>query len=176
MKRMILSAVLTVVCLLTVQAQRFALVDMEFILQQIPAYTLASQQLDKLGQQWQREVEAKAAEAKSLYEAYQKSASSLTPAQKTAKEEAIVAKEKEATELKKKYFRKRYFGPEGEAAKKQKELLEPVQDRVYEAIKQLALQQGYDAVIDRSSAQSMIFASPKIDISNEVLAKLGYSN
>ena len=65
---------------------------------------------------------------------------------------------------------------EGEAAKKQKELLEPVQDRVYEAIKQLALQQGYDAVIDRSSAQSMIFASPKIDISNEVLAKLGYSN
>lgn len=171
MKRMILSAVLTVVCLLTVQAQRFALVDMEFILQQIPAYTLASQQLDKLGQQWQREVEAKAAEAKSLYEAYQKSASSLTPAQKTAKEEAIVAKEKEAAEL-----RKKYFGPEGEAAKKQKELLEPVQDRVYEAIKQLALQQGYDAVIDRSSAQSMIFASPKIDISNEVLAKLGYSN
>lgn len=171
MKRMILSAVLTVVCLLTVQAQRFALVDMEFILQQIPAYTQASQQLDKLGQQWQREVEAKAAEAKSLYEAYQKSASSLTPAQKTAKEEAIVAKEKKAAEL-----RKRYFGPEGEAAKKQKELLEPVQDRVYEAIKQLALQQGYDAVIDRSSAQSMIFASPKIDISNEVLAKLGYSN
>ena len=171
MKRMILSAVLTVVCLLTVQAQRFALVDMEFILQQIPAYTQASQQLDKLGQQWQREVEAKAAEAKALYEAYQQSAASLTPAQKTAKEDAIVAKEKEAAEL-----RKKYFGPEGEAAKKQKELLEPVQDRVYEAIKQLALQQGYDAVIDRSSAQSMIFASPKIDISNEVLAKLGYSN
>ena len=171
MKRMILSAVLTVVCLLTAQAQRFALVDMEFILQQIPAYTQASQQLDKLGQQWQREVEAKAAEAKALYEAYQKAASSVTPAQKTAKEEAIVAKEKEAAEL-----RKKYFGPEGEAAKKQKELLEPVQDRVYEAIKQLALQQGYDVVIDRSSAQSMIFASPKIDISNEVLAKLGYSN
>ncbi len=171
MKRIILSAVVMLTCLLTAQAQRFALVDMEFILQQIPAYQQAGQQLEKLGQQWQREVEARSAEAKTLYEAYQQSAASLTAAQRSAKEDAIVAKEREAAEL-----RKRYFGPEGELAKKREELMEPIQNAVYEAVKQLAVQRGYDAVIDRASAQSMIFASPKIDISNEVLAKMGYSN
>ena len=171
MKRTILSAVLMLVCLLTAQAQRFALVDMEFILQQIPAYAQAGEQIEKLGQQRQREVEAKSGEAKALYEAYQKSAASMSAAQKSAKEDAIVAKEKEAAEL-----RKKYFGPEGEIAKKREELMEPIQNAIYEAVKKLAVQYGYDAVIDRASAQSMIFASPKIDISNEVLAKLGYSN
>ena len=69
----------------------------------------------------------------------------------------------------------KYFGPEGEMAKKQNELIAPIEDRIYEAVKQVSLQKGYDAVIDRASASSIIFASPNIDISNEVLLKLGYS-
>ena len=171
MKRLILSAVLLVVGLMAVQAQKFVLVDMEYIMKQIPAVTQANQQMEALSKQWQEAVEAKANEAKVLYEAYQKSAATLSAAQKTAQEDAIVAKEKEAAEL-----RKRYFGPEGELMKKRQELMGPVQDAIYNAVKAIATERGYDVVIDRASAQSMIFASPRIDISNEVLAKMGYSN
>ena len=95
----------------------------------------------------------------------------MSATQRNQKEEAIIAKEKETAEL-----RKTYFGPEGEMVKKQEELLAPIQDQVYEAIKDLSIQRGYDAVIDRASATSVIFASPSIDISNDVLSKLGYSN
>lgn len=171
MKRLILSAVLLVVGLMAVQAQKFVLVDMEYIMKQIPAVTQANQQMEALSKQWQEAVEAKANEAKALYEAYQKSAATLSAAQKTTQEDAIVAKEKEAAEL-----RKQYFGPEGELMKKRQELMGPVQDAIYNAVKAIATERGYDVVIDRASAQSMIFASPRIDISNEVLAKMGYSN
>ena len=82
-----------------------------------------------------------------------------------------MAKEKEAAEL-----RQKYFGPQGEMMKKQRELVAPIQDNIYNAVKDIAMEQNYDAVIDRASAQSMIFASPRIDISNEVLSRLGYSN
>ena len=147
------------------------LVDMEYILKQIPAYEQANQQMESLSKQWQSEVEAKAQEAKTMYDEYQKNASNLSATQKTAQENAIIAKEKEAADL-----RKKYFGPEGEGMKKRQELITPIQDAIYNAIKDIATQKNYDAVIDRASAQSMIFASPRIDISNEVLAKLGYSN
>ncbi|MBO5080492.1 MAG: OmpH family outer membrane protein, partial [Bacteroidaceae bacterium] len=95
----------------------------------------------------------------------------LSATQRTQKEEAIIAKEKEAAEL-----RQKYFGPEGEMAKKEEALIAPIQNQIYEAVKQISQQRGYDAVIDRASATSIIFASPRIDISNEVLSKLGYSN
>ena len=164
MKRLILSAVLLVVGLMAVQAQKFVLVDMEYIMKQIPAVTQANQQMEALSKQWQEAVEAKANEAKALYEAYQKSAATLSAAQKTAQEDAIVAKEKEAAEL-----RKQYFGPEGELMKKRQELMGPVQDAIYNAVKAIATERGYDVVIDRASAQSMIFASPRIDISKLIL-------
>lgn len=171
MKRLIFSVVMLVGVTFAAQAQRFALVDMEYILKQIPAYEQANQQMETLSQQWQKEIEAKSQEAKTLYDAYQKNASTLSATQKTEKENAIIAKEKEVAEL-----RKKYFGPEGEGMKKRQELIGPVQDAIYNAVKEIATQKGYDAVIDRASAQSMIFASPRIDISNEVLARLGYSN
>ena len=166
MKRLILSVAFMVVC-----AQRFALIDMEYILQQIPAYTQANQQMESLSKQWQAEIEKKSKEAKALYDAYQKGASKLTVAQKTVQEDAIVAKEKETAEL-----RKKYFGPEGEMAKKRDSLIGPIQDAIYAAVKEIALQQKYDVVFDRASSQNMVFASPDIDISNIVLAKMGYSN
>ena len=171
MKRLIFSAALLVISLCAAQAQKFALIDMEFILKHIPAYEQANQQMESLSQQWQSEIEAKSNEAKALYEAYQKDAATLTDAQRTAKEEAVMAKEKEAAEL-----RQKYFGPQGEMMKKQRELVAPIQDNIYNAVKDIAMEQNYDAVIDRASAQSMIFASPRIDISNEVLSRLGYSN
>ncbi|WP_302524936.1 OmpH family outer membrane protein [Phocaeicola barnesiae] len=171
MKKIILTIIIALTGMITAQAQRFALIDMEYILKHIPAYEQANRQMESLSQQYQKEIEAKGQEAKSLYEAYQQSASTLSDSQRTEKENAIVAKEKEAADL-----RARYFGPEGEMAKKQKELITPIQDAIYNAVKTVATQQGYDVVFDRASDQSMIFASPRIDISNEILSKLGYSN
>lgn len=170
MKKILFAALMCFICLCSAQAQKYALIDMEYILGRIPAYESAQNQLNQLSQTYQKEVEAKTKEAQNLYNAYQK-ASNLTAAQKTQREEAIVAKEREAAEL-----RKKYFGPEGVMVQKQEELLAPIQDDVYEAVKALAQRYGYDMVIDRSSAESLIFASPNIDISSQVLNKLGYSN
>ena len=87
------------------------------------------------------------------------------------REQQVVAKEKEATEL-----RYKYFGPEGELNKKRQSLLKPVQDDIYNAVKKVADERGYQLIMDRASSSDIIFASPRIDVSNEVLAKLGYSN
>ncbi len=170
MKKIFLLIVFCLTHLLVANAQRFALIDMEYIMESIPEYQKASTQLEKLTQQFQKEIETKAKEAENLYKAYQQASSTLSDAQRTQKEEAIIAKEKETAELKMKYF-----GPEGEMAKKQDELISPIEDRVYEAVKKISLQRGYDAVIDRASATSILFASPSIDISNEILSILGYS-
>ncbi len=171
MRKTFLLMFLMSVFTLTTHAQKFALIDMEYILEHIPAYAKANQQLEQSSKQWQTEVEKLVGEAKALYEDYQSKAKTLSETQRTQKEEAIVAKEKEVAEL-----RRKYFGPEGEMAKLQGDLMNPIQDDIYEAVKEIAIQEGYDVVTDRASATSIIFASPNIDISNEVLAKLGYSN
>ena len=171
MKKIILSILMCTAGIFAAHAQKFALIDMEYIMKNIPAYQQAINELDQASQQYQKAIDSKRKEAETMYKAYQQGAASMSSAQKTQKEEAIVAKEKEAAEL-----RMKYFGPEGEMAKKQEELIAPIEDNIYEAVKQVALQRGYDAVIDRASATSLIFASPRIDISNEILSKLGYSN
>ena len=109
-------------------------------------------------------------EAQTFYKNYQNEAVFLSEEQKTKKEEAIIAKEKEASELKKKYF-----GPDGELYKKRESLMTPIQDEIYNAVKDIAEQKGYSLILDRASDAGIIFASPKIDISNEVLTKLGYN-
>ena len=171
MKKVFVSFLFCMAFTLTANAQKFALVDMEYIMENIPAYQQAVEQLDKASKAYQDEIEKKANEAEALYKSYQQASASMSATQRNQKEEAIIAKEKETAEL-----RKTYFGPEGEMVKKQEELLAPIQDQIYEVIKDLSIQRGYDAVIDRASATSVIFASPSIDISNDVLSKLGYSN
>ncbi len=168
-----LLAVFSVLCLMAVSAgaQKFALIDMEYILGKIPAYERANEQLNQLSKRWQAEVEAMSQEAETLYKNYQNEALFLSEEQKTKKEDEIVAKEKEASELK-----RQYFSPEGEIYKKRESLMAPIQDEIYEAVKSISEAKGYSVVIDRASAGSMIYASPKIDISNEVLEKMGYSN
>ncbi len=171
MKKAILFSLLFGACICTAGAQKFALIDMEYLLKHIPAYEQATNQLNQVSQQYQSEVEAKAKEAEALYKEYQQVSESLSAEQRTQKENAIVEKEKEVAEL-----RKNYFGVDGEMARKQESLISPIQDQIYEAVKQVAEQNGYTMVVDRASAQSVIFASPSIDISNEVLARMGYSN
>lgn len=169
MKR--LFALFAVICVaaLPAVAQKFALIDMEYILGKIPAYERADEQLNQLSKRWQAEVDALSLEAETLYKNYQNEVMFLSEEQKNKKEEEIVAKETEAKELKRKYF-----GTEGELYKKRESLMAPIQDEIYEAVKSISESKGYSVVVDRASAGSMIYASPKIDISNEVLEKMGY--
>ena len=132
---------------------------------------MANEQLNQISQRWQKEVEAKANEAQTMYKNYQSDMVFLTDEQKTKKEAEIVAKEKEATEL-----RYKYFGPEGELYKKRQSLMQPIQDEIYNAVKKVSDERGYQCIFDRASSANIIYASPRIDVSNEVLAKMGYAN
>ena len=151
-------------------AQKFALIDMEYILKNIPAYEMTNEQLSQVSQKWQNEVAALQQEAQNMYKNYQSDLVFLSAEMKTKREEEIVKKEQEAQDLKRKYF-----GPDGELYKKRESLMKPIQDEIYNAVKEISDDKGYQIVWDRASAMSIIFASPKIDISNEVLAKMGYS-
>lgn len=170
MKKLALALIVMIACACSASAQKFALVDMEYILKNIPAYEMANEQLNQLSQRWQKEVEAKFKEAETLYKNYQSEMVFLTDDQKKKKEEEITTKEKEAVDL-----RNKYFGQDGELSKKRQSLLKPIQDDVYNAIKKVSEEKGYQVIFDRASSASIVFASPRIDISNEVLAKLGYS-
>lgn len=171
MKKLILSLLAIIGMTCAANAQKFALVDMEYILRNVPSYEMANEQLSQLSQRWQREVDNLYQEADQMYKSYMSDKVFLTEEQIKAREEEIVNKEKEATELKAKYF-----GPEGELYSKRQTLMKPIQDDIYEACKKIAEERGYQMIMDRASSQSIIFASPRIDVSNEVLAKLGYSS
>lgn len=154
---------------LSASAQKFALIDMEYILKNVPAYERANEQLNQVSKKWQAEVEALNTEASTMYKNYQNESVFLSQEQKKAKQEQIMNKEKVAADLKKKYF-----GPEGELFKKREALVSPIQEEIYNAVKEISELRGYSLVLDRSSDQGIIFGSPRIDISNEVLQKLGY--
>ena len=171
MKKIALSLLLIVAAVLGASAQKFALVDMEYILKNVPAYEMANEQLNQLSQRWQKEVEALSKEADAMYKQYLSDKVFLTEEQVKKREAEIVAKEQEATEL-----RYKYFGPEGELYKKRQALMKPIQDDVYNAVKKLSEERGYQTIFDRASSANIIYASPRIDVSNEVLSKLGYSN
>ena len=155
---------------LTASAQKFALIDMDYILKNIPAYERANEQLNQVSKKWQAEVEALNTEAATMYKNYQNEVVFLSQEQKKKRQEDIMAKEKEASDLKRKYF-----GPEGELFKKRESLMTPIQEEIYTAVKDIAELHSYSLILDRASDSGIIFGSPKVDISNEVLKKLGYS-
>lgn len=173
-RRSLTAAVLTLSLTATapqkIHAQKFALIDMEYVMKNIPAYERANEQLNQVSKKWQAEVEALNTEASTMYKNYQNELVFLSAEQKKQKQEQIMQKEKEASDLKKKYF-----GPEGELFKKREALMTPIQDEVYNAVKEISDLRGYSLVLDRASDTAIIFGSPKIDISNEVLTKLGYA-
>ena len=170
MKRIFLSLLSVIFLTLISNAQKFALVDIEYILKNIPSYEIANQQLNQLSQNWQKEIEAKQNEAEEAYQKYQTEYIFLTDEQKRQREDEVTSIEKAAATL-----RYKYFGPDGELSQKRQVLIQPIQDEIYNAIKKLADEKGYQAIIDRASASDIIYASPKIDVSNDVLARLGYS-
>lgn len=171
MKKILITIAIVLGCWIGASAQKFALVDMEYILKNVPSYEMANEQLKQLSLRWQKEVEAVSRDADTMYKSYLSDKVFLTEEQAKKREEEIVAKEKEASDL-----RYKYFGPEGELYKKRQSLMKPIQDDVYNAVKKLSEERGYQCIFDRASSANIIYASPRIDVSNEVLAKLGYSN
>ena len=166
--------VFTVIMILTsamAVAQKYAFVDSEYIRKNIPAFTTAQEQLDKLSAQWEKEVADGYAVVEQMYKTYQNESVLLSQDMKTKREEAIIAKEKEMKDLQNKYF-----GMEGELFKKREELVKPIQDEILKAIKDIAAEGSYAVIFDTAAGGNILFANPKYDVSDQVLEKLGYNN
>lgn len=151
-------------------AQKYACVNTEYILTNIPDYAQAQQQLDKVSQDWQKELEAKFQEIDKMYKTYQQEAYLLPDNLKRKREDEIIAKEREAKELQKKRF-----GTGGDLDKKREQLMKPIQDKVYNAIERIANEKGYAFILDKSGSATLLFVNKKYDISDQVLDQLGYT-
>jgi len=151
------------------QQQRLAFVDTEYILNNIPAYRSAQQQIDRLSADWQKEIEAQYAEVDKLYKNYQTERVMLTEEMRKKREDEIINREQVVKDLQRKYY-----GPEGELSKKQQELMKPIQDEVYKAIREMAVEGGFTAVFDTSADATVLYANPRQDRSDEILERLGY--
>jgi outer membrane protein len=152
-------------------AQKYAFVDTEYILDRIPAYKAAQDQLDKLAQDWQEEIETMYGGIEKMYQDFQAEKVLLTEEMKTKKEEEIITKEKEVKDLQQKYF-----GRDGNLFDKRQELIKPIQDEVYRAVKEIASEGNYAVIFDTASGANMLYTNPKYDKSDDVLEKLGYKN
>ena len=169
MKKFVMLFVAVAACTTSALAQKFAFIDQEYILKKIPNYEMANEQLEQISQRWQREVEALEKEADTMYKNYQADMVFLKDDQKKKKEAEIVAKAKEASQLQYKYV-----GLKGEIYKKQQSLIKPIQDDIYAACKKVCEEKGYQVIFDRASIQGAMYVSPRIDVTDEVIAKLGY--
>jgi outer membrane protein len=170
MKRILIIALLALVALTPALAQKFsvAYVDMQYILKNLPQYETANEQLNMISKRWQKDIDAAQQEAQILATNYQTEQIFLSADMKQRREEDILNKEQEVLELKRKYF-----GQDGEWYKKRESLLKPIQDEIYNAIQDIANEKRYDVVKDRSAEPSLIYMSSKLDISDQVLEKLG---
>jgi len=170
MKKIVISLCLLAGTSFGLNAQKFAMVDMEYIMKNIPSYETANDQLNQISKKWQSEVDVQMQEVQKMYKNYQTELVFLSDDMKTKREEEIVTKEKSAQDLKRKYF-----GPDGELFKKRQSLMKPIQDEVYTAVQEISKEKDLELVFDKSSAISVIFTSAKLDVSDAVLQKLGYS-
>jgi outer membrane protein len=152
-------------------AQKFAFVDTEYILKNIPAFNSAQEQLDQLSKQYQKELETMHAEIEQMYKDFQAESVLLSDDMKRKREDVIITKEKEYKELQRKYF-----GPDGDLFKKRQGLVKPIQDDIFNAVQAIANDGSYAVIFDKSDGTSMLFTNPKYDLSDQVLQKLGYKN
>lgn len=150
-------------------AQKFACVDSEYILSNMPEYKQAQKELDDLSVQWQREVESKFQIVDKLYKAFQAESVLLPEELKSKKENEIIAAEKEAKDL-----QKQRFGNTGDLTKKRSELVKPIQDKIYNAIEKIAQEKSYAIIFDKASGATILYVDAKTDVSDLILAELGY--
>ncbi len=170
MKKVVLISVMILMGA-SAMAQKYGFVDTDYIRKNIPAFEAAQQKLDEMSKVWEAEVTVGYEEVEKLYKAYQNESVLLSNDMKAKREEAIINKERAVKELQNKYF-----GVEGELYKKRDEMVQPLQDEILKAIKEIALEGGYAAVFDTAAGMNILFANPKFDVSDQVLQKLGYKN
>ncbi|KRO56529.1 MAG: hypothetical protein ABR79_01020 [Cryomorphaceae bacterium BACL11 MAG-121001-bin54] len=169
MKKIILILVVSFLVVTTTQAQKFAYVDTDYILNKIPEFKQAQDKLDDFSADWQKEIEGKYADVEQMYRAYQQEQVLLTDEMKTKREEAIIAKENAAKNLQQKYF-----GPTGDLYTKRQELIKPIQDKIQNAIQQLAANNKYQIIFDSSSDLILLYKDNNLDQSDKVLELMGY--
>ncbi len=169
MKRVILAAILVFAITISASAQRFAYVDSDYILKHIPEYTSSQKQLDALSAQWQKDVDSKFADIERLFKAYQADQVLLTEDMRKRREADIIERENAAKE-----FQRLKFGFEGELFQVRTKLIKPIQDRVAKAIQAVADAQQLDMIFDKNSEITLLYASPRLDKSNDVITRLGY--
>lgn len=150
-------------------AQKFAYVDTDYILTKVPEFVQAEEKINDFTEQWQSEIEAAYAEVEQMYRDYQSEQVLLTTEMKLNREEAIISKEKSVQSL-----QQRYFGTTGELYKKRQELIKPIQDRIFDAVQQLAANNKYSVIFDASSDLIMLYSNPDLDKSDKVLELMGY--
>ncbi|HMU68632.1 MAG TPA: OmpH family outer membrane protein [Chitinophagales bacterium] len=170
MKKQLILATIVMAFAVTAQAQRFAYVNTDYILDNMPEYKKAQEQIDKLTQEWRGEADKKQKEIDELYRSFQNEQYLLTEDQKKAKISEIETKEKALKD-----YQKSVFGYEGLLYQKRQELVKPIQDKVYEAIEKYARERGYDFIFDKSSSTTILWANPDNDKSDEIIKKLGYT-
>jgi len=169
LKGIITIAVVAILSLNTAHAQKYCYVNSEYILENIPDYKTAQQTLDNLSLTWQKEIEDKYAIIDKLYKAYQAEQVLLTEEMKKRRQDEITAKEKDVKDL-----QKQRFGYDGDLFKKKQELVKPIQDKIFNAVKKMATDQSYAVVFDKSSDLIMLYTNPKYDKSNDILLAMGY--
>lgn len=151
------------------KAQKFAYVDSQFILRNIPDYKQAKIELDNISYQWQEEIETAYQDIDKLYRAYQTDKVLLTDKMRQDREDEIIQKEKDVKEL-----QQQRFGTDGDLYKKQEELIRPIQNLIYNAIQEFAEQGRYGIIFDKSSDLLMLYADENLDKSEKILDYLGY--
>ncbi len=164
MKKIILASAIMLFGVWSANAQRYCVIDSKYILERVSEYGNAQKELDAASQAWQKEVDARMQAIDQMYKSYQAERPMLSEDARKKREDEIVAKEKEAKDLQKKYF-----GYEGEVFKKRQSLIKPVQDKVYNAVQQYAQQRGYDIVYDKAGGITIFYADPKLDKSDEII-------
>ena len=170
MKKLILSAIAVILISTASFAQKIGYVDTDYILSNIPEYKAAQAEIDKISVDWQKEIEAKYGEIDRLYKIFQAEAVLLTDDMKKKRENEIINKEKEVKEL-----QKQRFGVDGELFTKRMELVKPIQDKVYSAIKQVAERGGLAFIFDKAGQVSLLYSNSKYDKSEDVLTFMGYN-
>ncbi len=169
MKKLITTLVIITVFAVAASAQKFAFVDTKYILNNIPSYKAAMEEIEKTSSRYQSEIEKMYDELEKLYKNYQAEKVLLSSDMQKQREDDIIARERKIKELQKKYF-----GQSGELFKKQQELIKPIQDQVFEAVSDIAKDENYSFIYDIASGVQMLYTNPKLDKSDDVLMKLGY--
>ena len=171
MKKILLLAAISLSLAATTQAQKYAIIDTKYILDKMPEYKTAQQQLDEIAATWQKEIDRMQQELDKMYKDFEAEQVMLSDDLKKKREDQLFVKEKTLRDL-----QRTRFGFEGELFKKRQELIKPVQDKVYNAVQKLAVQRGYDFILDKSEGITVIFADPKLEKSEDVLRELGVKN